>query len=264
MADATQTMEVLDPLTGLIKGGSLVFFSSDPLTGSISTTETDNRRILEVNGRGKITVPTNLTQVELGIEVEKETAGEVQEEVARLSAAVVDELKELGVEELQTTEIRLEPVFRFTDDNTRERIGFEGRNTLQFQLPTEQAGAAIDRAIQAGANLIEDISFIASDNDLEEARLQAIRQAVQDAQAQANEIFRELQLIPGEIIEIDIRGAEIPPPIPLGPRVAAAEAFAATTPITPILGGPQTIDASVDLDILYFPDPASTDQISEI
>ena len=260
MADTTQTTEFPDSLTGLIQGGPLVIVS-DPLTGSTSPAETDNRRILEVNGRGKVTVPTNLTQVELGIEVEKETAAEVQEEVARLSAAVVDELKELGVEELQTTEIRLEPVFKFTDD-TRERIGFEGRNTLQFQLPTEQAGAAIDRAIQAGANLIEDISFIASDNDLEEARLQAIRQAVQDAQTQANEVFRELQLIPGEIIEIDIIEAEIPPPIPLSTRAeAAAAAFAAETPI---LGGPQTIDASVGLDILYFPEPAGTDQNSAI
>jgi uncharacterized protein YggE len=207
---------------------------------------------------GKVTVPTNLTQVELGIEVEKETAAEVQEEVARLSATVVEELKELGVQELQTTEIRLEPVFRFTD-NTRERIGFEGRNTLQFQIPTDRAGAAIDRAVQAGANLIENISFIASDPELEEARLQAIRQAVQDARIQANEIFKELQLIPGEIIDIDI-DAEIPRPIPLLER-AGVEAFAATTPI---LGGPQTVDATVNLDILYFPDPAGNLQVSLI
>lgn len=256
---ADNTLDSLDTLTGLNSVDSLAIASSDPLTGSKNSAEIDHRQILEVTGRGKVTVPTDLTQVELGVEVEKETAAEVQKEVARLSDAVVAELKEVGALELQTTEIRLEPVFKFTD-NTRERIGFKGRNTLQFQLPTEQAGAAIDRAVQAGANLIENISFIASDTDLEEARLQAIRQAVQDAQIQANEVFKELELIPGEIIEIDIIEAEIPPPKPLL-ATADVKAFSAATPI---IGGSQTIDATVGLDILYFPDPTGNIQDSAL
>lgn len=254
MADNT-----LDTLTGLNNVDSLAISNSDSLTGSKNSAEIDDRRILEVTGQGKVTVPTALTQVELGVEVEKETASEVQEEVARLSDAVIKELKKVGALELETTEVQLEPVFKFTD-NTRERIGFKGRNTLQFQLPTEQAGAAIDRAVKAGANLIENISFIASDTDLEKARLQAIRQAVQDAQIQANEVFKELNLIPREIIEIDIIEAEIPSPKSLFSSTEAI-AFSAATPI---IGGSQTIDATVGLDILYFPDPSDNLQDSAI
>jgi hypothetical protein len=50
MADAT--LDSLDSLTGLIRGDSIIILSKDPLTGSTSPAETENRPILEVTGRG--------------------------------------------------------------------------------------------------------------------------------------------------------------------------------------------------------------------
>ncbi|MBD0304125.1 MAG: SIMPL domain-containing protein, partial [Tolypothrix sp. T3-bin4] len=128
-------------------------------------------------------------------------------------------------------------------------------NTLQFELPTDQAGAAIDTAIQAGANLIQNISFTASDEALQQARLQVLSEAVKDAQAQAGAVFNTLQLTPGEIIDIDINSATNPGPSPLVFNVAADRGFA-TGITTPIIGGTQTIEASVSLDIAYSPTPA--------
>ena len=227
-------------------------FSSDMLNGGKSPANTDTRRILEVTGQGEVSVPTTITKVELGIQVQKPTATEVQQEVARRSTAVVDVLQKLGAQELQTTQIQLNPVYSFQND-TQTLTGFEGRNTLQFQLPTNQAGSAIDTAIQAGANLVQSISFTASDTALQQARLEAISEAVQDAQTQANVVFNTLQLTPGEIIDIDINAANIPNPSP--PIFDLKTANAATTPI---LGGPQTVQASVSLDILYSSKPATT------
>lgn len=217
-----------------------------PLTGSTNPNSTP---ILEVTGQGEVAVPTTLTEVQLGIQVEGETASEVQEEVARRSTAVVDVLQNLGAQELQTTSIQLNPVNRF-EDGTQTLIGFRGINTLQFELPTEQAGAAIDTAIQAGANLIQNISFTASDEALQQARLQVLSEAVKDAQAQAGAVFNTLQLTPGEIIDIDINSAANPGRSPLVFEVADRAAFA-TGSTTPIIGSTQTIEASVSLDILY-------------
>ncbi|HYX12859.1 MAG TPA: SIMPL domain-containing protein, partial [Nostoc sp.] len=70
-----------------------------PLTGS---TNPNTTQILEVTGQGEVNVPTTLTEVQLGIQVEGKTATEVQEEVARRSTAVVDVLQNLGAQELQT------------------------------------------------------------------------------------------------------------------------------------------------------------------
>ena len=213
-----------------------------------SSTNPNTAQILEVTGQGRVTVPTTLTEVQLGIQVEGKTATEVQEEVAQRSTAVVDVLQKLGAQELQTTSIQLNPVYSF-ENNTQTLIGFRGLNTLQFELPTDQAGAAIDTAIQAGANLIQNISFTASDEALQQARLQVLGEAVKDAQAQAGAVFSTLQLTPGKIIDIDINSTANPSPSPLVFNLGADRAFAAGS--TPLIGGPQTIEASVSLDIAY-------------
>ncbi|MBD2727245.1 SIMPL domain-containing protein [Nostoc sp. FACHB-892] len=221
-----------------------------PLT---SSTNPNTAQVLEVTGQGEVTVPTTLTEVQLGIEVQGETATEVQEQVAERSTAVVDVLQNLGAQELQTTSIQLNPVFSF-ENGTQTLTGFRGINTLQFELPTERAGAAIDTAIQAGANVIQNISFTASDEALQQARLQVLSEAVKDAQAQAGAVFNTLQLTPGEIINIDINSANNPSPSPLLFNVAEDRALTAGA-TTPIIGSPETIEASVSLDILYFPAP---------
>ena len=240
MADTdSQTLVIIAPLTG----------STNPNTAPA--------QILEVTGQGKVSVPTTLTEVQLGIQVQGKTSTEVQEETAQRSAAVVDVLQKLGAQQLQTTSIQLNPVYKYDKDGNQTLTGFKGLNTLQFELPTDKAGAAIDTAIQAGANLIQDISFTASDEALEQARLQVLSEAAKDAQAQAGAVFSTLQLTPGKIIDIDINSANNPSPSPLEFNLAADKAFA-TGARTPLIGGPLTIEASVSLDIAYSPNPAGT------
>lgn len=243
-----------DSLLGL--DDSAIETNRDPLTGAISLTNADgdsfarsfdDRNILQVSSKGEVTVPTSITTVELGIQVEAATAAEVQQQVAQQATAVVDVLENLDVEELQTTSVRLFPVYSFEND-TRTLTGFEGRNTLSFELPNEEAGAAIDAAIEAGANLVQNISFSATDEALQQARLQALEQAVAQAQTEAQTVFETLNLVSEEIVGIEILsiGASNPIPQPLQFEVSAAR-----DATTPIIGSNQTVEASVALDILY-------------
>ncbi|MEH2310088.1 MAG: SIMPL domain-containing protein [Nostoc sp.] len=227
----------------------------DPLTGS---TNPNTAQILNVTGKGEVTVPTTLTEVQLGIQVDGKTATEVQQETAQRSTAVVDVLQKLGAQQLQTTSIQLNPVYSYKD-NTQTLTGFTGLNTLQFELPTARAGAAIDTAIQAGANLIQNISFTASDKALQQARLQVLSEAVKDAQAQAGAVFNTLKLTPGKIIDININSADNPSPSPL---VFNATANAPRIATTPIIGSPQTIKGSVSLDIGYSPNSVATHNLT--
>ncbi|MEH2331430.1 SIMPL domain-containing protein [Nostoc sp.] len=235
-----------DNLTGVRNSGLAL---ADPLIGSTT-------QILEVTGQAEVSVATTLTDVELGIKVQGKTATEVQEQVAQRSTAVVDVLQKLGAQELQTTSIQLNPVYSYKDD-TQTLTGFEGLNTLQFELPTVQSGTAIDKAIQAGANVIQNISFTASDEALQQARLQVLSEAVKDAQAQAQAVFSTLQLTPGQIIDIDINSDDNPRPSSLVSNLTADRVSAAVS-TTPIIGAPQTIEASVSLDIGYSPNSAGT------
>ena len=240
----TDTLE-LDPLTG----------STEPLVNNLNNDDllevtfarTDTSNILEVIGTGVVSVDTDTAQIQLGIQAEGATATEVQQEVAQSLSAVVEQLNQLEVEELQTTSISLQPRREFDDLGNSTVVGFTSRNVLQFEVSTEQAGETIDAAIQAGANLIENISFVASQSELNQARLEAIKLAVRDAQNLAMPLFDTLDLTPLAIVDIDIIGLSNPSPEPFVPQFEAVSFDTST----PIIGGSQEVVANVALDINY-------------
>ena len=243
----TNTSE-LDLLTGTSSTESLVGKSSGDLTTeNLTFSQTDTSRILEVTGKGVVAVDTDIAQIQAGIEVEGATANEVQQQVAQSLSAVIEQLNELEVKELQTISVSLRPKLEFDNSGNSTVVGFTGRNVLQFEVPTEQAGATIDAAIEAGANLIENINFIATEDELNQARLEAIKLAAQDAQSLAVPLFDTLELTPLEIVDIDIIGVNNPNPRPFLPEFELAALDAST----PIIGGTQDIVAEVALDISY-------------
>ncbi len=206
-------------------------------------------RTLTVTGQGSETIPTTLTQVQLGVEVQGRTAEEVQKEAARLSSAVVDLLRSRKVEKLQTTGISLSPTYRY-DDGTRRLIGYSATNSVSFRIATEQAGNILDQAVQVGATRIDNVSFVADDDAISAAQQDALRDAAQDAQQQANTVLDSLGLTPAEIVGIQIDGAGAPPPQPI-PFARAALGSAEFDATTPVVSGEQTVRARVTLQIRY-------------
>ena len=203
-------------------------------------------RTLTVNGRGVETIPTTITRVELGVEVQGKNANEVQQELARRSSAVVDALRSRNVENLQTTGIRLNPVYEYLN-NRQELKGYNGVNTVSFRVAPDRAGQVIDAAVQAGATRINGVSFTASDAAINQAQQQALRLATQDAQRQADTVFSSLNLTRREIVNIQINGAT-PPPMPSQAQFARSPR---ESDITPVLPGDQKVEAGVTLTISY-------------
>ncbi|MBE9050480.1 SIMPL domain-containing protein [Nostocales cyanobacterium LEGE 11386] len=205
-------------------------------------------RTLTVSGRGVETIPTTLSQVNLGVEVQAKTAQEAQQEAARRSSAVVALLKSRNVEKLQTTGIRLNPVYSYTN-NVQRITGYAANNTVSFRIATDKAGTLLDEAVKAGATQINGISFVASDEAIASAQKQALRQATQDARLQADAVFDVLGLQSKEVVSIQVNSASAPPP----PMLYRAEAskLATQDAATPIVGGEQQVEASVTLQISY-------------
>ncbi|HEY9821121.1 MAG TPA: SIMPL domain-containing protein [Candidatus Sericytochromatia bacterium] len=203
-------------------------------------------RTLTVTGRGMESIQTTKTQVQLGVEVQGQSATGVQQEAARRSTSVVDLLRSRNVEKLQTTGIRLNPVYSY-ENNTQRLTGYSATNTVSFQLPTEQAGTLLDDAVKAGATRINGVSFTASEEAIAMAQKQALRQATQDAQQQADAVLSSLNLTRKDIVNIQINGATPPPPMPIlrgnGGAIKLAD--------TPIIGGEQEVQASVTLQLSY-------------
>lgn len=205
-------------------------------------------RTLTVTGEGVETVATSLTQVELGVEITAPTAAQVQQVVSQRSNAVIDLLKSRGVEKLQTTGIQLNPNYEYSN-NQRKLNGYTGTNTVSFRLPTEQVGTLLDDAVKAGATRINGVSFTATDEAIAAAQKLALKKATADAQSQAQVVLQSLNLSPKEIIGIQINGAN--PPIAPRYRVDAMVQAAAAPAPTPVIGGEQSVRASVTLQINY-------------
>lgn len=201
---------------------------------------------LTVTGRGIESIPTTLTAVNLGVEVQGKTAQEVQAQVARQSSEVVKLLQARQVEQLETTGIRLTPNYSYSD-RTQRLTGYTATNTVSFRIETSKAGSLIDDAVQAGATRIDGISFIATDEAISAAQQVALRQATADAQKQAETVLDSLNLSSRGIVSIQINHANAPSPIRLdGATFARAESAP-----TPVIGGEQQVEASVTLQIRY-------------
>ena len=170
-------------------------------------------RILSVTGRGVESIATTETQVRLGVEAQGKTAEAVQEEVSRRSNAVVNLLRSRNVDKLETTGINLSPTYRY-DNGTQTLTGYTASNIVSFRIQTQKAGTLLDDAVKAGASRIDGVSFIAADPAIEAARKVALREATQDAQAQAGAVLSALNLSQKAIVGIQINGAAVPIPRP--------------------------------------------------
>jgi len=206
-------------------------------------------RTLTVSGRQIEIIPTTLSQINLGVEVQGKTAQEVQQEAARRSSSVVALLKSRNVEKLQTTGIDLSPVYSNNNNNVQRITGYSATNTVSFRVVTDRAGTILDEAVKAGATRIDSISFIASEEAIAQAQKQALQKATQDAQQQAEAVLSTLGLKPKEVVSIQVNGANVPPPQPL--LRATAAKLGTQDASTPVIGGEQQVEASVTLQISY-------------
>ncbi|MBD1910328.1 MULTISPECIES: SIMPL domain-containing protein [unclassified Leptolyngbya] len=203
-------------------------------------------RVITVTGVGTENVATSQAQVQLGVEVQGETAEEVQEEAARRSAAVVEFLRSRNVSNLRTTGITLNPMYNYTDGDQRI-IGYMANNSVQFRVSNEVAGTILDDAVAAGATRIDSVSFIAADDALRQARRQALREATEDAQDQAEAVLDALGLSQQEVVTIQVNSMSQPPVYP----PLARQAMAADEASTPVIGGEQEVMTNVTLQIRY-------------
>lgn len=208
-------------------------------------------RTLTVSGRGTELVATSLTQVRLGVEAQGKTADAVQQEVARRSTAVVTLLKARKVEKLETTGVNLSPVYRY-DEGKQILTGYVASNTVSFRMETQAVGTLLDEAVKAGASRIDGINFVAADAAIADAQKTALREATQDAQAQADAVLSTLGLTRREVVSIQVNGAFAPTPRPFSEGLADSKVAAAPARVPmPIVGGEQQVEASVTLQISY-------------
>jgi len=213
----------------------------------------DVPNVLTVQGKGSVRYNTTLARVSLGAEHEgrNESAGQVMAVVARNAAAAVDTLKAMTVRELQTTALSLSPTYMYPVSGPPQVTGYHASMTVSYLVDTKMAGPSIDRAVSAGASTVQSVGFEAEPPVVQSARLQALVDAVNDANSQADAVLGVLDYARGVPKSVSIDYVSPPPSSPMNMALNFAAVphalMAVRASNIPIEGGPQEVTATVEI-----------------
>ncbi|MBA3670794.1 MAG: SIMPL domain-containing protein [Gemmatimonadaceae bacterium] len=199
---------------------------------------------LSASGQGEGRITPDRVSVLINVQTRAATASSAGAENARRTTAVLDALGKLGLpkEQLGTQGYSVYPEMAYDKNGGTPRVAsYVVNNTVRAESRrTEQAGAIVDAALGAGANVINSLSFYASSIDA--ARRAAIGDAVTSARADAEAMARAAGGSLGELIELSTNGpVEHPRPM----YDMAVRSKMESAPETPINPGEQSVHASV-------------------
>jgi len=224
--------------------GALAFLS----LGCTETTVLPSEREapgITVSGSGEASGEPDVAVLSLGVEARADSVGAAREQAANSMDAMLDALKQGGVEEkdIQTTRFNVQPVYDFSN-NKQELIGFTVSNIVTAKIrQIDDTGDLIDAAVVAGGDLarVENLTFTIDDPSTleQEARVEAMEEARSKAETLAQAGGIEL----GAPISISETGGVVP--VPFG----AADLARAEEASTPIQVG--ELDVTVTVQVVY-------------
>jgi hypothetical protein len=147
-----------------------------------------------MNGNAEMMVVPDTATLNIGAEVMAPTAEEASQENAAIMNAVIEELKDLGLEkeDIRTSRVSVRPEYNY-EEGTRTIEEYSASNSVQITTTNlDILGEMIDRSASAGANQIGGVSFSVSDGKQKELHEDLITEAVVDASSKAEVLAENL------------------------------------------------------------------------
>lgn len=196
---------------------------------------------LDLSATAEVSRAPDRATVSAGVVTQAATARAALADNARAMTAAIAALKRAGVAaaDIQTASIRLNPQFRYADNQPPQLTGYQATNQVNVRLrDLARTGDVIDALVSAGANQIDGPSFEVSDADaaLDEARTAALAKA----RARAALYARAAGLHVGRILSIDEQSSAPPVIRPMAMMAAKRDA-------TPIEPGEQTLSVTLQV-----------------
>jgi len=188
---------------------------------------------ISVSAHGEIRVTPDRATLSVTVETRRPLAAQASQDNARIQRAVFDTLKTLGIggDQISTTDYSVLPEQRYDQQRQRsEVVGYIVRNTIRVRvLRLEQLGLIIDASLAKGSNVVSSLDLFAANTD--QARRQALAEAVEKARADADIIAKAAGGTIGGLLEIVSEEYGSSPPIPVRMLMAKSDAAQAETPI---------------------------------
>lgn len=195
-------------------------------------------RTIVVTGEGMVDATPDRATVALSVIVQRPTAREAQQQSAATMAQVVRAIVAAGIPQtaIRTSTVSLYPQHRPEAGGTGPIIGYQAVNRVIVTVDDiTKAGQVIDAGVGAGADGVDSLNW--SLRDATAARAQALRIAVQNAQATASAIASAAGVGNIRLVRIEQTTAVVYP----RPGVAVMQA----APATPVLPGTMPVDVQV-------------------
>jgi uncharacterized protein len=195
-------------------------------------------RTIVVTGEGSVEATPDRATVALSVIVQRPTARDAQQQSAATMARIIRALIAAGVPQnaIRTSTVSLYPQRRNDSSGTGPIVGYQAANRVVVTVDDiSRVGQVIDAGVGAGADGVDSLTW--SLRDATAARTEALRLAVQSAQATAGAIASAAGAGAVRLVRIEQTSAVVSPRLAIGAMQAA--------PATPVLPGTMPVEAQV-------------------
>jgi len=173
----------------------VVLMATTAYANSQSGNAKDTANTIQMTGNSEQMVTPDTAQLSIGVVVQAQNSSEASQRNAAIMSTIVDELKQLGLEdrEIQTSYVSVYPIYNYDGRATIE--GYSASNSVQVTTTKlDHLSQIIDRSAAAGANQIGGIHFTVSEEKQKELREELINEAVADASSKATMLASSLDV----------------------------------------------------------------------
>lgn len=159
---------------------------------------------ITVSGGGQVNLAADMAYVTLGISISDSDVSTVMQQANTSIDSICAALVESGLPKdcISTDYLYISPQYDYSGDNSNAIIGYNVNSGLKLTIyDVDAVGSYIDVAFAAGANSFDSITFAVKDNS--EARDEALRLAVADAEKKANVLAEAAGMKLGDIVTIE-------------------------------------------------------------
>ena len=189
----------------VLAGGSYI-------AGKYVETRNQNVVTISVQGEGKVTAMPDIASLSFGVQTGRQpTADGAMKMLTEKMTKVFDAVKASGVEEkdISTQYLNLNPAYDWQDGRQVSR-GFEATESLTVKVRNlDKITDVLDAAVKAGANQAGSVSFTIDDPKVLEAQARA--KAIEDGQARAKTLAKNLGVTLGALQGFSDSGGGMPP-----------------------------------------------------
>jgi hypothetical protein len=157
---------------------------------------------ISVSGSGEIYAKPDLAMTSFSVLTEKKTVAEALSENTKNMNAVIQAVKDQGVEEkdLKTTNFYISPRYEYEKveesgyyppEGRRTLVGYQITQTLEVKIrDLDKTASILEAGVDAGSNQVGDLQFTIEDEDelVKQAREEAINEAKEKAELLASQL----------------------------------------------------------------------------